>query len=647
MADEHDTDPNDRHQELEGWDELKVKNTNLTIVGSGPLANYLGTYVAGLGFGKVRIVSNEIMDTSNVHEFLISSKPLGNPKSDYLKEELQRLNPELSVVSKNVYVDKQDVGQNTVEFLVDVTNNPDSKMRCIQIAEELKQEGKNIQYFMSASSSKTKASLAIYKPETNVSILNTSTIHDIPQIDTFSSPNTDSLIESMIAGSKKDVSNALKQSSELLEDMVSKTSSSSTTPRQNHGPLTGIDDDLWAQPSTTENEEVFMQFKTKERKKYDMQSPVTYLMEEYADEGQGSVTSGVIAAMIIDEIRKAVIPRESEIEKDKQEDIYIKFGTEQGSNGTIKILDNRLDYNLQSNERFSFDDDIPRPTSFTRDELKDKKIGVIGLGGIGTYAVLNLAIMGVGEIYAIEPDEIEGSNYNRQFLYVGHNGKNKADVMKKQLEIINPQTTVYPSVEWVKEDTLDRLFGDKNIDLLLGCVDNWEARVHINNFAVKHNIPYIDGSLDPFHGRVESYTPGETSCLNCQSNYFGKMQEAKAKEEEKFQEGADILHKQAETNPKLRKYISTPKGLAKAVREEYVCRNRSGSIVVSNALVGTMMAAEALTHLMPSQYSNPLHNKLISYKSDKNTRLDVRKAGNCACDRVEEAQRCDCHNYKK
>jgi molybdopterin/thiamine biosynthesis adenylyltransferase len=165
----------------------------------------------------------------------------------------------------------------------------------------------------------------------------------------------------------------------------------------------------------------------------------------------------------------------------------------------------------------------------------------------------------------------------------------------------------------------------------------------MNNFAVKNKIPYIDGSLDPFNGRVESYTPGHSACLDCQSGYKGKSEDSKEREKQKFDETAALLRKEAESNDRLKKTISTPDGLAKAVRETNLCRNRSGSIVVSNALVGTLMAAEALTHLLRSMYSNPLQGKIITYGSILNERLKVRDASSCACDRVEEKYKCTCH----
>jgi molybdopterin/thiamine biosynthesis adenylyltransferase len=615
MAEEEDR--NDRNHRLEAWDPIKVKNANVTVVGSGPLANYLITYIAGLGLGKVRIISNDIHDARNINEFLVCNSELGTPKVESLARELRRLNPDIEVTPKNVYVDKQDVGLNSVEYLVDATNNPDSKRRCMQIADELKMEGRKIKYFISASTSRNKGSVAIYSPDG--SFLG-STIQEQRVLS-----DSDSLIESMISSGRKSVQQALRQSGGYIDEFVSKKKK----PQAKHA--NGIDDS------------VFSQFaKEKERKKYDMKAAETFLMQEYADEGQGNVTSGVIAAVILDEIRKSVIPRMSEIAEDSSEGLYIKFG--QKNNGkAVKILANRLDYNLLSNGRFFTIDDIAAASSPTKDELRNKTAVVVGGGGIGTYAALNLTIMGIGEIYLIEPDTIEGSNYNRQFLYVGHNGEKKAQVMKEELEKINPKLRVHAVAEWVKEGTLERVLGKQRPDIIMGCVDNWDARAVMNDFAVRNKIPYIDGSLDPFNGRVESYHPNETPCLDCQSGYKTKSKDAKEKEKQKFEETAALLRKDAETNERLRKYISTQEGLAAAVRDVNLCRNRSGSIVVSNALVGTLMAAEALTHLIPSSYSNPLRGKVLTYGSILEERLKVRDAASCACDRVEKKDRCSCH----
>lgn len=623
------------HKSIQGfrWDSEKVKNTHLTIVGTGPLANYLTVYAAGLGIGNVRLIGNEEMLSPDINEFLICGKEQGKYKVELLGNELSRLNPQIDVTTKTCYVAKQDVGQNTLEFLIDVTNNPDSKLRCIKIADELKAEGKPIKYFISASSSLTKASVSIYTPGKGASPI-------------WAKGKIEEPIAKDVQAMEFSIDEIVGQNQgwfglSFPDGIVEGLLDKGRKPMSARPPAAGSANDIVGDLLGTSNVSDYLTClrqpkQVRERRKYDMNSVDTHLMGEYEREEQGNVTSGVIASLILDEIRKAILPRECEVEK-------------RGGREKITILENRFDYNLLSNERFSIDDDIYITSSYTRNELKSKKVLVVGGGGIGTYALLNLAIMGVGEITLIEPDRIEGSNYNRQFQYVGHDGELKAEVMKQKLEQLNPLIKVIQFPELVKKGTLDRIVGGRKIDLILGCVDNWEARYYVNLFAAARGIPYMDGNLDAFDGKIEFFSPGESPCLDCKVDYKGKSDDTKKKEKEIHDNIVELIRQRAKSNPELRDKIKTMEGLEWEVAE-YNCRNnRNGSIVMSNAYIGTLMAAEALTYLIPRQYSNRIANKTITYSSNLEDRLSVVDSDSCACSRIPEKDRCVCHkdNYPR
>ena len=69
--------------------------------------------------------------------------------------------------------------------------------------------------------------------------------------------------------------------------------------------------------------------------------------------------------------------------------------------------------------------------------------------------------------------------------------------------------------EGVELITYDRLLQTK-YDVIFGCFDNKYARIWLNNFAVKHRIPYIDGGTNAQGGQAAVYLPGKTKCVDCQ-----------------------------------------------------------------------------------------------------------------------------------
>jgi len=75
-----------------------------------------------------------------------------------------------------------------------------------------------------------------------------------------------------------------------------------------------------------------------------------------------------------------------------------------------------------------------------QEKIKNLKIAIIGVGGLGAPATENLTRLGVGELRLVEPDTFEISNFNRQTgAYLNTIGRNKAEVMVDMVKLINPE----------------------------------------------------------------------------------------------------------------------------------------------------------------------------------------------------------------
>ena len=141
----------------------------------------------------------------------------------------------------------------------------------------------------------------------------------------------------------------------------------------------------------------------------------------------------------------------------------------------------------------------------SEDDLKkisSKKILVIGIGGVGGYAIEALTRMGVSNLTIIDNDIVEKSNLNRQLISLNSNiGRYKVDVAKERLLDINSNMNIEIYNDFISIDNIDKLF-NKNYDFIVDACDTITTKVLLIKNAKKHNIPIIScmgtgNRLDP------------------------------------------------------------------------------------------------------------------------------------------------------
>jgi molybdopterin-synthase adenylyltransferase len=149
-----------------------------------------------------------------------------------------------------------------------------------------------------------------------------------------------------------------------------------------------------------------------------------------------------------------------------------------------------------------------------QDKLKAAKVLVVGAGALGNEVLKNLALLGVGRIYAIDFDHIENSNLTRSVLFRARDkGRPKAEAAAEALHDINPDTRVTPLLANVITDIGLGLFRD--VDVVIGCLDNREARLWVNRQCWKVGTPWIDGGIQEISGVVKVFTPPDSACYEC------------------------------------------------------------------------------------------------------------------------------------
>lgn len=152
-----------------------------------------------------------------------------------------------------------------------------------------------------------------------------------------------------------------------------------------------------------------------------------------------------------------------------------------------------------------------------RTRVETAKILIVGAGALGNEVIKNLALMGVGYLYIIDFDTIEAANLSRSPLYrESDSGRRKAEVAAARVKDLNPNV----KVQYLHGDvsTMLGLGVIRRMDVIVGCLDNREARLAVNRFAYWMNKPWVDGAIQELLGLVRVFVPGQGACFECTLN---------------------------------------------------------------------------------------------------------------------------------
>ena len=125
------------------------------------------------------------------------------------------------------------------------------------------------------------------------------------------------------------------------------------------------------------------------------------------------------------------------------------------------------------------------------EKLRNSRVIVFGVGGVGSYTVEALARSGVGHITMVDFDEISESNINRQLHSLRSTiGKSKIDVMKDRILDINPDCKV-ELVRRLVYDDVDEVLGNNKYDFVVDAIDVIGSKINLIEYCVKNNINII------------------------------------------------------------------------------------------------------------------------------------------------------------
>jgi adenylyltransferase/sulfurtransferase len=149
--------------------------------------------------------------------------------------------------------------------------------------------------------------------------------------------------------------------------------------------------------------------------------------------------------------------------------------------------------------------------------LRRAKVVVIGAGAIGNEVIKNLALLGVGNVFIADMDTVEESNLSRSVLFrSADRGKPKAEAAARAARDIYPDINVRAWRGNVVHDLGLGLF--RWADVIIGGLDNREARVAINTFAARAGRTWIDGAIERLDGVARVFDPATGPCYECTMN---------------------------------------------------------------------------------------------------------------------------------
>ncbi|XP_051910081.1 ubiquitin-like modifier-activating enzyme 5 [Hippocampus zosterae] len=222
----------------------------------------------------------------------------------------------------------------------------------------------------------------------------------------------------------------------------------------------------------------------------------------------------------MEELKLRVRELENELIKCKQK----QCATEQLHRPKIKnmsaeVVDSNPYSRLMALKRMGIVDNYESIRTFT--------VAVVGVGGVGSVTAEMLTRCGIGKLLLFDYDKVELANMNRLFFQPHQAGLSKVEAAEHTLRNINPDvsfethnyniTTLDNFNHFMERLSHGGLEDGKPVDLVLSCVDNFEARMAINTACNELGQTWMESGVseNAVSGHIQLINPGETACFAC------------------------------------------------------------------------------------------------------------------------------------
>ncbi|CAB0039724.1 unnamed protein product [Trichogramma brassicae] len=160
------------------------------------------------------------------------------------------------------------------------------------------------------------------------------------------------------------------------------------------------------------------------------------------------------------------------------------------------------------------------------ERIRKMTVAVVGVGGVGSVTAEMLTRCGIGKLVLFDYDKVELANMNRLFFQPHQVGQTKVEAAAITLRFINPDVEIDThNYNITSVDHFDHFMNTINtssinggrVDLVLSCVDNFEARMAINTACNELNQKWFESGVseNAVSGHIQFLVPGETACFAC------------------------------------------------------------------------------------------------------------------------------------
>ncbi|WP_287029579.1 molybdopterin-synthase adenylyltransferase MoeB [Pseudomonas sp. UBA6310] len=148
--------------------------------------------------------------------------------------------------------------------------------------------------------------------------------------------------------------------------------------------------------------------------------------------------------------------------------------------------------------------------------LKQSRVLIVGLGGLGSPVALYLAAAGVGELHLADFDTVDLTNLQRQIAHDSVSiGRTKVDSAMARLHALNPEVRLLAHRTALDADCLADAVAA--VDLVLDCSDNFGTREAVNAACVATSRPLVSGAAIRLEGQLSVFDPrqADSPCYHC------------------------------------------------------------------------------------------------------------------------------------
>ncbi|ERL94703.1 ubiquitin-like modifier-activating enzyme 5 [Dendroctonus ponderosae] len=217
----------------------------------------------------------------------------------------------------------------------------------------------------------------------------------------------------------------------------------------------------------------------------------------------------------LEDLKQRVAELESELASIKKKNVGAR---EKITNMSSEVVDSNPYSRLMALKRMGIVNNY--------EKIRDYTVAVVGVGGVGSVTAEMLTRCGIGRLILFDYDKVELANMNRLFFQPHQSGMSKVEAAAETLKNINPDVDI---ITYNYNITIVENFDDFTntlttssltkgpVDLVLSCVDNFEARFAINTACNEFDLTWFESGVaeNAVSGHIQFICPGDTACFAC------------------------------------------------------------------------------------------------------------------------------------